>query len=76
MVLIDEEKEGIDAEDKEQAGGSDKDPIEEPAAANTEVEHSGCGVLKGTMFGSLPCHGVRKIILLPRVERETWKCHI
>lgn len=47
----------IDAEDE---GGSKKDLINEAAAANTEVEHSGSGAFKDTMFGSLSCHCVRK----------------
>lgn len=31
-------------------GGTEKDNINEPAAANTELEHSGCKQVNGTMF--------------------------
>lgn len=50
MVLIDEiqRKDWCRRRRWQQAGGSQKDHINEPAAANTEVEHRGSGAFKGT----------------------------
>lgn len=58
-------KGGVDVEDNiELAGGSEKDNIEEPAAANTGLEHSGIKTLNGTMsFGRLCCYWVGKKII-------------
>lgn len=46
------------------AGGSEKDNLNEPAAANTGLERSGIKKLNGTMFfGRLCCYWVGKKII-------------